>query len=138
MRAVHAVGLDLLGEERHEGGVEGALGEQPAERVGKLEGGVEGVGDRPGAERGRHQHLAREAEHAAHQRAGGDSREFLDEAQWRLFRRDALSRGGASAGVHAAHYAVAGTRDQASDFDQPCAMLPAVGFSIFWPVRSVT
>ena len=56
--AVHAVGFDLLGKQRHEGGVEGAFGEQPAKRVGKLEGGVEGVGDRPGAERCGHQHLA--------------------------------------------------------------------------------
>ena len=53
-RTVGTVGLDLLGEQRHEGGVEGAFREQPAERVGKLEGGIKGARHRAGAECRRH------------------------------------------------------------------------------------
>jgi hypothetical protein len=78
--AVGAVRLDLLGKERHEGSVEGSFGKQPAKGVGELEGGVEGVGDRPGAECGRHQHLTDETKSAAHQRAGSDRRELFDKA----------------------------------------------------------
>jgi hypothetical protein len=53
------------GEQRHEGGVEGALAEQAAEQVGKAEGDDEGVGDRPGAQSRRHEHVAHEAEDPA-------------------------------------------------------------------------
>ena len=45
--------LEGAREHRHEAGVEGALGEQPAQEVGQLEGDEEGVGERPGAEQRR-------------------------------------------------------------------------------------
>ena len=49
-RRLAALALQALGEQRHEGGVEGALAEQAAEQVGKTEGDEEGVGHRAGAE----------------------------------------------------------------------------------------
>ena len=75
-----AVRLDLLGEERHEGGVEGTLREQPPERIGELECRIEGFRHRPGAERGGHHHFAGEAEYAAQHRARADGGELLHEA----------------------------------------------------------
>ena len=54
-------GLDLLGEHRHEGEVEGALGEEAAEHVRQREGDQERLRHRPGAEQRRHQDVAREA-----------------------------------------------------------------------------
>ena len=68
-------GLDLLGEHRHEGEVEGALGEEAAEHVGQGEGDQEGLRHRAGAEEGGHQDVAREAEHAAEHRPGADAQE---------------------------------------------------------------
>ena len=53
------------GEGGDEGGVEGALAEQPAEQVGQLERDEEGIRHRPGAEPGGDQHVPREAEDAA-------------------------------------------------------------------------
>ena len=69
-----ALGRDL-GEARHEGGGEGALGEDGAELVGNAEGDEEGIRQRPGAEdRGEHQ-VAHEAEQAADE---GDRRDRED------------------------------------------------------------
>ena len=64
-RGLLALALELLGEQRHERRVEGALAEQAAEQVGEAEGHEEGVGHRPGAEHGGDQNVAHEAEHAA-------------------------------------------------------------------------
>ena len=62
-----ALALQRAGEERDEGGVERALREQAAEQVREAEGGVEGVGDRPGAER------ARRSSSRARSRGGGEA-----------------------------------------------------------------
>ena len=56
-------GLDLLGEHRHEGEVEGALGEEAAEHVRQREGDQERLRHRPGAEQRGHQDVAREPRH---------------------------------------------------------------------------
>ena len=67
--------MKALGEERDEGRVEGAFGEQAAEQVGDAEGDEEGVGDGPGAKHRGDQHVADEAEHAApdgHRADGGE------------------------------------------------------------------
>ena len=45
-RGVAAVGRDHAGEERHEGGAEGALGKERAEQVGQAKGDEERIGDR--------------------------------------------------------------------------------------------
>ena len=60
-----ALAVKALGEQRNEGGVEGAFGEQAAEQIGDAEGDEEGVGDRPGAQHRGDQHVADETEHAA-------------------------------------------------------------------------
>ncbi|MNZ79646.1 hypothetical protein D3C78_982560 [compost metagenome] len=57
----------VLGEHRHEGLGEGALGEQAAHEVGNLEGDEECIGRRTGAEIGRHHHVADHAEHPREQ-----------------------------------------------------------------------
>ena len=57
-----AIAFDPLGEERHEGGVEGALGKERAEQVGKALGHEEGLGDRAGAQREGDELIAQEAE----------------------------------------------------------------------------
>ncbi len=68
--------LAALGErargQRHEGGAEGAFGEQAAEQIGQALGDEERVGHRPGAEDRRGQDVADEAEDPAHQRIGAD------------------------------------------------------------------
>jgi hypothetical protein len=60
-----AVLLQAAREERHEGGVEGALAEQPAEQVGQAESHEKDVGDRPGAELVGDQDVAQETQHPA-------------------------------------------------------------------------
>ncbi len=72
-------GFQPLCEDRHEGGVERAFGKEPAKGVREPESGIEGVGYWTGAERCRHEHLAREAENAAHQRSGRDRGELFDQ-----------------------------------------------------------
>ena len=67
--------LDLLGEHRHEGEVEGALGEEAAEHVRQREGDQEGLRHRAGAEQRRHQDVAGEPEHAARHRPPADREE---------------------------------------------------------------
>ena len=74
-----AVAFQRLGEQRHEGGIESALGEQTAEQVGEAEGDEEGIGDRPGAERGGDEHVAHEAEHAARCGGAADGDEVLQQ-----------------------------------------------------------
>ncbi len=78
-RAVHAVLFDFLGKKRHESGVEGAFGKKSSKGVRETESGIEGVGHRTGAECRRHEHLAGEAENAAHQRSGRDRGELFDQ-----------------------------------------------------------
>ena len=65
--------------ERHEGRVEGALGKQAAEQVREAEGDEEGVGDRPGAERGGDEDVADEAEDAARRGSAADGGEIPQE-----------------------------------------------------------
>ena len=62
-----AAAFEPLGEQRHEGRIEGAFGEERAEQVGKAEGDDEGLRHRPGADHGSGHHVADEAERAAHQ-----------------------------------------------------------------------
>ena len=57
--------LQTAGEERHEGGIEGALGEQAPEQVGQAEGDEERVRHRPGPDRRRDQNIAHKTQHAA-------------------------------------------------------------------------
>ena len=68
-------GLDLLGEHRHEGEVEGALGEEAAEHVRQREGDQERLRHRPGAEQRRHDDVPREPEDPRHHRPGADAEE---------------------------------------------------------------
>ncbi|MNT07797.1 hypothetical protein D3C72_1425150 [compost metagenome] len=84
-RPFHAVRLDLLGKERHEGGIEGALGKEPAKGIGQAEGRVEGIGDRPCAERCRHEGFADEAEQPAAERGAADGCKFLDQTHVSAF-----------------------------------------------------
>ncbi len=67
--------LEALGEQRHEGGVEGAFAEQAAKQVGKAEGDEEGVGYGAAAEDGSDEDVAQKAEYAAQQGEAADSRE---------------------------------------------------------------
>ena len=87
-----AVLLERAGIGRHEGGVEGAFGENGAEMVGQAEGDEEGVGDGAGAENGGHDHVADEAREARDERQpadGGDapnhalSRALMVPPRWR-------------------------------------------------------
>ena len=80
-------GLDLLGEQRHEGEVEGALGEEAAEHVGQREGDEERLRHRAGAEEGRHQDVAQEPEDAAEHRPGADAEERRQEPDRPVHRR---------------------------------------------------
>ena len=72
--------FDLLGEERHEGEVEGALGEEAAEHVRQGEGDEEGLRHRAGAEERGHDDVAGEAEHARDERPAADAEEGGEEA----------------------------------------------------------
>ena len=83
-RLVLALALERAREQRHEGGVEGALGEQPAEEIGELEADEEAVGHRRGAEHARDHEVADEAQHARDQREGADGHGRLDDVQRRL------------------------------------------------------
>ena len=67
-RRLLALALMELGEQRHEGGGEGALGEQSPEQVGDALRDEIGLRHRPGAERGGDEHVADEAEDAARRR----------------------------------------------------------------------
>ena len=84
---------DLVGEElcgrqarllesarisRHEGGSEGAFGEDGAEMVGQPEGDEEGVGHRSGAEDRGHDHVTNEAGEARDEREAADSGDTSD------------------------------------------------------------
>ena len=64
----------VLGQDRHEGGRERPLGEQPAHEVGNLERKKEGVRRRARAEVARKHHVANEAENARSDRRGADFR----------------------------------------------------------------
>ena len=69
----HVAALVLVfAEDGHEGLREGALGEQPAQQVGQLEGDEEGVGRQSGAERAGDDEVAHEAEDAREQRHAAD------------------------------------------------------------------
>ena len=70
-----AVSVKALGEERNEGRIEGAFGEQAAKQVGHAEGDEEGVGHGSSAEHRGDQHVADEAEHAAPDGHGADGGE---------------------------------------------------------------
>ena len=62
--SLRGIGAALLADARigrHEGGVEGALGEDRAEMIGQPQRDEEGVGDRPGAEDRRQHDVARKA-----------------------------------------------------------------------------
>ena len=74
-RRLGSLAMQALGEERNEGRIERAFGEQPAKHVGHAEGDEVGVGHRRGAEHGGDQHVAREAEHAAQDGHGADGGE---------------------------------------------------------------
>ena len=65
----------VAGEERHEGGAERAFGEEAAEQVGQAQRDEERVGHRPGAEERRGQHVADEAQDAAHHGIAADRRD---------------------------------------------------------------
>ena len=79
--------LELLGEHRHEGEVEGALGEEAAEHVGQREGDQERLRHRAGAEEGRHQDVAQEPEDPAQHRPGADAEERRQQADRTVQRR---------------------------------------------------
>ncbi len=64
-------------EKRNEGGVERPFREEAAEQVGKAEGEVERVRDRPDAERRGHHHFAGETEDAGNQRRATNRGELL-------------------------------------------------------------
>ena len=71
--------MEALGKERDEGGIEGALGKQPAKQIGNAEGDEKGVGHGGGAEHGGDQNVADEAEHTASDGDGADGGEAADE-----------------------------------------------------------
>ena len=120
-RGILALALQRAGVERDEGGVEGALGEQPAEQIGEAEGGIEGVGDRPGAERAGHHHLADEAEQARGQVAPPTL------TNWRT---EDVTQALASAGCFV-------TADRSEERAADAASGAAFA-AILWPTRSVT
>ena len=60
--------FEPLGEHRHEGRVEGAFRKQRAKQIGKAEGDDEGLRHRTGADDRCGEHVADEAQGAAHQR----------------------------------------------------------------------
>src|SRR5262249_55958380 len=76
-----AFALQLAGELRDEGGVEGALREQAAEQVGEALGDEEGVGRQARTQGMGDQDVANEAEHAARQRIAADGEDGADEIQ---------------------------------------------------------
>jgi hypothetical protein len=74
------VRLHALGEHRHEGHVERPFGEEAAEEVREREGDQERLGHRAGAEEGRDQDIAGEAEDARQERPEADGHEARDQA----------------------------------------------------------
>ena len=74
-RDLAAVAVKALGEERDEGSIEGAFGEQAAEQVRHAEGDEEGVSHGTGAKHRSDHHVADEAEHAAPDRHRADGGE---------------------------------------------------------------
>ena len=68
-----ALAFQLAGIERHEGGVESPLGENPAEEIGKLERRQEGVGDGACPQRPRQKDLAHKTEKPAAQGHDADN-----------------------------------------------------------------
>ncbi len=77
--AFHAVLFYLLGKKRYEGRIECTFSKKPAERVREAEGSIERIRHGAGAECCCHEHFARKAENAAHQRAGRDRCELFDQ-----------------------------------------------------------
>ena len=73
-------GFQLLGEDRHEGGVERPFGEEAAEHVGQREGDQIRLGHRAGAQERGDQDVAGEPHHAAGQRPASDGQEARDQA----------------------------------------------------------
>src|SRR5690606_41603039 len=80
-----AILLQTCGEERHEGRIEGPLGKEAPEKIGKAEGDEEGVCDRTCAQGCGDQDIAQKAENAAYrgQRSDGRSEEHTSELQSR-------------------------------------------------------
>ena len=76
---VAALGL-VFGEHRHEGGGKGALGKQPAQEVGDLEGDEEGVGGGVGAEQPCQHQVAGETQDARDQGVGAHGGQGLEQA----------------------------------------------------------
>jgi hypothetical protein len=70
---------DHAGEQRHEGGAEGAFGEQRAEQVRQAEGDEEGVAGGAGAERRRGEDFPNEAQHAADHGVAADGRDAAEQ-----------------------------------------------------------
>ena len=66
-------------EHGHEAGIEGALGEQPAQEVRQLEGDEEGVRERAGAEQPRDQDVPDEAQEARDERERSDRGDRADQ-----------------------------------------------------------
>ena len=127
-----ALALMGAGEERHEGRGEGAFGEEAAEEIGQALGDEEGIGDRPGAERGGDEHVADEAEDAAGRGGAADGGEVLQErhgAPEPTPARASLGRGGGSALPASPSKAARRRRRMAA------SRLP---LAILWPTRSVT
>ena len=71
---------DHAGEQRHEGGAEGAFREQSSEQVGQAEGDEEGVARRTGAERGSREYLAHEAQDTADHGVTADGRHAAEQS----------------------------------------------------------
>ncbi len=76
---VGSLGL-VLGQHRHEGGGERALGEQPPQQIGNAEGDEEGIGAGAGAEHARDDDVAHETQDSGYQGVGADPGGGLDEA----------------------------------------------------------
>src|SRR5690606_29580840 len=86
---LHALGLDFLREERHEGGIERTFREQPPEQVRKAKRGIEDIRHRPRTESSRHHGFPGEAENPASQRRTANRGELADEAHASALRRGA-------------------------------------------------
>ena len=71
--------LQLFGEHRHEGHVEGTLSEKAAEHVGQGKRHQKRLGHRARAKIGGHHHVARKARPARKKRPAADSQDVLDE-----------------------------------------------------------
>ncbi len=137
MRRLWSLGVQTLGEERDEGRVEGAFGEQAPEHVGHAEADEEGVGDGRGAEHGGDQHVADEAEHAAHDSHPADGGEPAIKLHGAL--SCARSRDPAEAGERYCTEASADSWRATRTFVNRSRIRDLrVALVIFLPVRSVT